>query len=163
MIFLLFIQIVIEPPWMLLVATTQHYRTAALHTVESLLNLVLSVWWVRKWGLSGVIAGTVVARIVTTGWYIPMTAAEIMGVHFSDIRETLTALLLGSASASALAFLLLCIRSSLIPILSTPITAAFATAIFTVLLTYLIFSRDERKAALAHASVLLQGRPRNIT
>lgn len=163
MIVLLVIQIVIEPPWMLLVATTQHYRTAALHTVESLLNLALSVWWVRSWGLTGVIAGTVVARIFTTGWYIPMTAAEIMGVHFADIRKTLTAPVLVSAGAGGLAFLLLGIRSSQVPILPTPITAGFATVIFTVLFAYVIFSRDERKAALDRAYVLLQGRQRNLT
>jgi O-antigen/teichoic acid export membrane protein len=163
MIFLLFIQIVIEPSWMLLVATTQHYRTAALHTVESLLNLVLSVWWVRKWGLSGVIAGTVVARILTTGWYIPLTAAWIMGVRFADIRKTLRVPVLVPAGAAALAFLLLATRRAQFPVPSTPVAAWLVTAIFTVALSCVIFSRDERKAALAHASVLLQGRPRNVT
>jgi O-antigen/teichoic acid export membrane protein len=165
MIVLLVIQVVIEPPWMFLVATTQHYRTAALHFVESLLNLALSVWWVRSWGLSGVIAGTVAARIVTTGWYVPMTAAWIMGLHFSDIRMTLTGPVLvpAGAGAGALAFLFLGIRNSLFGILPTPITAGVASAIFAVTLTYVIFSRDERKAALDHAYVLLQGRQRNIS
>jgi O-antigen/teichoic acid export membrane protein len=163
MIVLLFIQIVIEPPWMLLVATTQHYRTAVLHTVESLLNLLLSVWWVRKWGLAGVIAGTVVARILTTGWYIPLTAAWILGVRLSDIRKTLTVPVLLPAGAAALAFLLLATRRAQFPVLPTPVAAGFVVAIFTLALTCVIFSRDERKAALAYVSVLLQGRSRNVT
>jgi O-antigen/teichoic acid export membrane protein len=163
MIFLLVIQIVIEPPWMLLVATTQHYRTAAIHTIESVLNFALSLWWVRRWGLSGVIAGTVVARIVTTGWYVPIAAAWIMGVHFSDIRMILAAQVLVPASTGALVLLLLAIRSSLFPALPVPVTAGFATAVFAVAFTYVIFNRDERKAALDRVYVLLQRRQWNIT
>jgi O-antigen/teichoic acid export membrane protein len=163
MILLLIIQIVIEPPWMLLVATTQHYGTAAIHAVESLLNLALSLWWVRRWGLSGVIAGTVVARIVTTGWFIPVTAMWILDAHLSAIRLALAAPVLVAVSAGALIALLLVFRGSLFSIVPIPITAGLAVAIFTVAFTYVTFSREERKVALAQTYVLLQGRQRNIS
>jgi O-antigen/teichoic acid export membrane protein len=71
---LFLLQVVIEPPWAILVATTRHYGAALMHGVESGLNLLLSLWWVQVFGLSGVIAGTVVARLVTTAWYIPRSA-----------------------------------------------------------------------------------------
>jgi uncharacterized protein YacL len=161
MILLLVIQIGIEPFWMLLVATTRHYGTAVLHTVESLVNLLLSLWWVQKWGLSGVIAGTVVARILTTGWYIPMTAMRIMEADLSDILSAPRAPLLIAVTSGALGCLLLAIRVSIIPALPIPITAAFFPAVFALVLAYAVFSRDERKAALSYASVVLQGRRQN--
>jgi O-antigen/teichoic acid export membrane protein len=160
MILLLIVQVVIEPAWMLLVATTQHYGTAAIHTVESVLNLALSLWWVRSWGLSGVIAATVVARIVTTGWFIPATAMSILNAHFTEIRLALTAPVLVEVGALAV---LLFINGSMFPIVPIPITAGAAAAIFSVAFTYVIFSPDERKAALDQARVVLFGRQRTIS
>jgi hypothetical protein len=92
-----------------------------------------------------------------------MAAAWLMGLHFSDIRMTLTGPVLVPTGAGALAFLFLGVRNSLFGILPTPITAGVTSAIFAVTLTYVIFSRDERRAALDHAYVLLQGRQRNIS
>jgi O-antigen/teichoic acid export membrane protein len=162
MIFLLIIQIVIEPPWILLIATSRHYGTAAMHTIESILNLALSLWWVQRWGLSGVIAGTVVARIITTGWYIPVTAMWLVDVHFADVRLALTAPTLLAASAGTLACLFMAVRHpfSIVP---NPIIAGFAIIILAAAFTYMIFSRDERKAALNHAHMLVLGRQRNVS
>jgi len=82
------IQVLIEPAWLILVATTRHYGAAGMHTLESVLNLVLSLWWVRHWGLAGVVAGTVVARMLTSGWYIPMAAMWTLDIRLHDFNGT---------------------------------------------------------------------------
>jgi O-antigen/teichoic acid export membrane protein len=38
--------------------------------VEAALNLVLSLWWVQRYGIVGVAAGTAVAGLVTSGWFV---------------------------------------------------------------------------------------------
>ncbi|MGH9577457.1 MAG: lipopolysaccharide biosynthesis protein, partial [Terriglobales bacterium] len=52
-------------PATILWATTRHYAWSVLMVFEGLLNLALSLWWVRHWGLTGVIAATVTAALLT--------------------------------------------------------------------------------------------------
>lgn len=35
------------------------------------LNIILSLWWVHFWGISGVLAATIVSRLLTTWWFDP--------------------------------------------------------------------------------------------
>ncbi len=35
------------------------------------LNIVLSIWWVGPWGIAGVLAATIVSRLLTTWWFDP--------------------------------------------------------------------------------------------
>lgn len=99
----LFIQVFVEPAYAVLLASTRHYGASALHVVESALNLGLSLWWVHRWGLSGIVAGTVVARLLTTGWYIPLAALAVLdtGPGFALKKLGPTALLAVSTSALA--------------------------------------------------------------
>jgi O-antigen/teichoic acid export membrane protein len=158
MILLLVIQIVVEPSWMLLIATTRHYGAAAVHTLESFLNLALSLWWVRTWGLSGVIAATVVARIMTSGWYIPAIAMRIMDAHLSSIRFTISAPVLISAGSLGIALSLAALRSSVFSFVPVPVAAGLASIVFAVAFAYGVFTRDERRAAMDVAFAVLQGR-----
>ena len=99
---LLPLQVVIFPANAVLVATTRHYGAATLHLVESGLNLSLSLWWVQPWGLSGVIAGTVVARILNTAWYVPLAAFATLHIRPKAVLRTLwPAALLGFGAAVA--------------------------------------------------------------
>jgi O-antigen/teichoic acid export membrane protein len=158
MIVLLITQVVILPPWMLLVATTQHYGTAAIHSVESLLNLALSLWWVHVWGLAGVIGATLVARIATTGWFMPLKAMWIMKVHFSNMRFALKGLALIPIGGGVIALGILGVaaRESRFLTVPVPIAAISVVSILSVSLIYAMFSSTERKAAIDLAFGLLQ-------
>ncbi|MGH7879151.1 MAG: lipopolysaccharide biosynthesis protein, partial [Candidatus Binataceae bacterium] len=103
---LLFIQVLIAPAYAVLVATTRHYGAATLHVFESTLNLILSLWWVHRWGLSGVIAATVVARLLTTAWYIPFAALATLEIHPTLAVRRLwpTVTVASGASAAAIVF-----------------------------------------------------------
>jgi len=74
--------VLIDPPLTVLYATTKHYGFAKFALTEGLLNLVLSLWWVRYWGLGGVIGGTLTARVLTTLWYTPWAAFTLLDTRF---------------------------------------------------------------------------------
>jgi O-antigen/teichoic acid export membrane protein len=44
------------------------------------LNLALSLWWVRLWGVAGVAAATLTAYLCTDAWYLPRLAARRYGI-----------------------------------------------------------------------------------
>jgi hypothetical protein len=65
-------------------ATTRHYGYAACALIEGALNLGLSLWWVHVFGLAGVIAATVVARLATNGWYMIVAANRTLAATTID-------------------------------------------------------------------------------
>lgn len=146
LILLFAIQVLLNPPWFLVVASTQHYGAAAMHTVESLLNLGLSIWWVRSFGLPGVVAGTIVARLLTTAWYVPIVAARIIETGLGRVTRAIVLPALPSAAAAGVIFFWfahLATGGAAVPLL-----AAAAALAFTVIYMMLAFSGEEREAAL---------------
>jgi O-antigen/teichoic acid export membrane protein len=81
--------VLIDPPLTVLYATTRHYGFAKFALTEGLLNLVLSLWWVRYWGLGGVIGSTMVARVLTTLWYTPWAAFGLLDNGFERVFRDL--------------------------------------------------------------------------
>ncbi|MGC1677205.1 MAG: oligosaccharide flippase family protein [Candidatus Binataceae bacterium] len=88
-IVLMVTQMLLTPADAVLMATTRHYGYAALAAVEGALNLGLSLWWVRYWGLAGVIGATVAARLLTNGWYLPVAALRTIGMSGSEFLRAL--------------------------------------------------------------------------
>jgi O-antigen/teichoic acid export membrane protein len=86
---LLFIQVLLCPAHTILMATSNHYGYAIWAITEGILNLILSLWWVRVWGLPGVIAGTVAARLLTNGWYMPAAAMRAIGLAGSSFCRSI--------------------------------------------------------------------------
>jgi O-antigen/teichoic acid export membrane protein len=70
----------VSPAATVLWATTRHYRWAAVTMFEGVLNLALSLWGVRHFGLAGVIGATIAASLLTNAWYIPASAAALLGI-----------------------------------------------------------------------------------
>src|SRR5262249_31419156 len=134
----------IDPFWTLLVASTQHYGAAAMHTIESILNLGLSLWWVRSFGLGGVIAGTVVARLVTTGWYIPTVASRIVGIDLTRAVLQIIPSAFFSVAASSCFFLFIRVQFNA---LGVPLIAVGCAFIFAVTFAIFAFTREECRIA----------------
>lgn len=100
LIMYLCLQVVLSPSDVLLTATSTHVGYARLVLVEALLNLCLSIWWVRLWGLPGVIAGTLVARAVTNLWFMPLASFRAVGL---TVRAAARSLAPAAAAASVAA------------------------------------------------------------
>ena len=141
---LLPLQVIIFPANAVLVATTRHYGAAALHLAESALNLSLSMWWVHRWGLSGVIAGTVVARILTTAWYVPLAAFATLHIRPKVVIRILWPAALLGVGAAAAAMSLGEYAKAAVPI-PAPITAAITVMAFGLVYSFVGFSREERR------------------
>jgi O-antigen/teichoic acid export membrane protein len=128
------IQVLIEPSYLMLVSTTHHYGTAAVHVFESALNLVLSLWWVKYWGLTGVIAGTVAARLVSTGWYIPMATIRVLGMKLHDFAGPVVR----GGAVAVVAMLSVCLADGFYG--NASLGAAVSLAIAALLLFSVIFA-----------------------
>jgi O-antigen/teichoic acid export membrane protein len=88
-IVLMIIQLLLIPADAILMATSRHYGYAALAIAEGVLNLALSLWWVRYWGLAGVIGATIAARLLTNGWYMPTAALKAIGMNGAEFTRAI--------------------------------------------------------------------------
>jgi O-antigen/teichoic acid export membrane protein len=133
------LSVLVSIPATILWATTRHYRWAVMTIVEGLLNLALSLWGVHRYGLAGVIGGTVAASIVTNAWYIPAATASVLGI---SRREAARGLLPGvglAATALAAAFAI-----STCDTMATATIAAATATLFALAYGRIAFTRDER-------------------
>jgi len=145
---LLVIQVLLIPADTVLMATSRHYGYAAMAVTEGALNLVLSLWWVHLFGLAGVVAGTVAARLLTNGWYMQLAALRTLEVSLrSEIKRLLVPALVAAAVLVAVAALSdeLLQRSAALS-LALAVAAASAFALAYVLLG---LSREDRAAGVA--------------
>jgi O-antigen/teichoic acid export membrane protein len=134
------------PGYGVVMATTNHYRYAALSVAEAALNLSLSLWWVYRFGIAGVIAGTVVASLLTTSWYLPTAAARILGMDMRRFRREFGApLLVAFGALGATAVLPHQIGDD--SLLRSIAIMCVVELAFVVGFTRLAFSRAERKDA----------------
>jgi O-antigen/teichoic acid export membrane protein len=141
---LFLIQVALETPHAILIATTRHYGAAAIHWLDSVLNLALSLWWVRRWGVAGVIAGTVAARGATSAWYLFAAAIGVLDIDLARLARELTRALALAGAAGMAALLLdaelgagaIAARASLGCVMAAALAAAFAAC---------AISHDERR------------------
>jgi len=77
---LIFISIILWPCDAILVATTRHKGYALMAVVEGFINVGLSIWWINIWGVAGVAAATLTARLATNGWYMFHQAYVVTGI-----------------------------------------------------------------------------------
>src|ERR1035437_319742 len=148
---LMIIQMLLIPADAILMATTRHYGYAALAMAEGLLNLALSLLWVRYWGLAGVIGATITARLITTGWYLPVTATRALGITGAQVARALGPAFALTVVALAAVEMFVVVRADSLGarelIIAAVCICAFVTAFGAV-----AFTRDERRAVVGIVS-----------
>lgn len=122
------------------------------------LNIALSIWWVQPWGIAGVLAATIVSRLLTTWWFDPWM------VHRYALKEsckgyarhTATVLLLSVALGAGLVAL----RNALFPQPTVPgfIVMIVVCAVVPNAVFYLLFRRTPEFAYTLSAAKGLLGR-----
>lgn len=100
---LIFTEAVIHPAAVLASAAGGERRMALVNNVEAALNLGLSILLVLRFGVVGVIAGTVLAQAATNLWFLPRWAVRHLGLSTADyLRQTFGATVIaGSCGALA--------------------------------------------------------------
>jgi O-antigen/teichoic acid export membrane protein len=145
---LMVVQLILTPADAVLMATTRHYGYAAVAVAEGLLNLVLSLWWVHYWGLAGVIAGTVAARIATNGWYLPFAAARTLELPIGDLLRTVAPAAALTAAALAAIALAFGVRAPDVGVKAMLLGLALSAA-FGVSFGAVVFTREDREMGFA--------------
>ena len=139
--------VLIMPASSILWATTRHYAWALISITEGLLNLALSLWWVRRFGSAGVIGATVTASFLLTFWYLPYAALKTLDISIADaLRE----LALGfTISGAALAAVAIGWSSHLdASLLYALLWGTAAIALYVVAFAWIGFSRSQRRSAV---------------
>lgn len=68
---ILYLQIIMRPLYMTVDSEGYFKETKRMMIVEAMINLILSVVLVGKFGLAGVLIGTLVSILATSFWYLP--------------------------------------------------------------------------------------------
>ena len=149
---MMFVMVVlIMPASSILWATTRHYVWSLMSLGEGALNLALSLWWVRRFGLTGVIGATVTASALLTFWYLPYAALKTLEIPIRDaLRELAPGFALSAAALGAVALLWSAhLDASLLYSLGWGTAAVLA---YTVAFARLGFSRSQRQRAVGWIS-----------
>ena len=104
---LIFISIILWPSDAILIATTQHKGYALVAVLEGFINVGLSIWWINIWGVAGVAAATLTARLVTNGWYMFYQAYVVTGVGITVLVGNVIKLFIAPTSGVIVAFFIL--------------------------------------------------------
>jgi len=81
---ILFYRVMMQSAAIVVIGTGRIRGVVAMSVVEAALNLGLSLWWVGRYGLIGVAAGTAVAGALTSGWYVPRVVCRALRLRASD-------------------------------------------------------------------------------
>jgi O-antigen/teichoic acid export membrane protein len=96
-----------QPCYNLIVATTRHQMYSRLVVCEAILNLTLSWWWAHKWGVLGVALGTLLPHVLISGSYLTWLGIRINHLTFSEVwGRNIVALAFPTVMTIAVGFLL---------------------------------------------------------
>jgi O-antigen/teichoic acid export membrane protein len=132
-----------SPSVSLMYATSRHRSYAFTNMLEAVSNLLLSVWWVKSFGILGVALGTTVPMIVVrlflqpyyTCKMIEIGLREYAGVFLANVGRTLAALTVPFAIAVAF-------RPA--GFVQLGMSAAAAAAAYGILTWLLLFTPEEK-------------------
>jgi O-antigen/teichoic acid export membrane protein len=133
------------PAVSVILGTGRHRPLAAIAIGAGLLNVALALAFVRPWGLTGVAAATVVARVCALLVQTPY-AARSLGLGLGEIlRRTIVPVLAPAVALVAVAELL---ARSLEPDTFLELIPVAAVAVATFVVLYLAFGASEGERAL---------------
>jgi O-antigen/teichoic acid export membrane protein len=106
-VFIMFYRVMMQVSSIVVISSGKLRGVVFMSIAEALLNLVLSVWWVKYYGILGVAMGTAVAGALTSGWYVMLFTARELRMNLLDyLGRGLVPSLLCAVPAAAAAFAL---------------------------------------------------------
>lgn len=107
-VFIMFYRVMMQVASIVVISSGKLKGVVLMSLAEAVLNLILSVWWVRHYGIVGVAMGTATAGILTSGWYVIMfTARELRMTVLEYLGRGIVPPLICAVPAAALAFTLI--------------------------------------------------------
>ena len=65
-------------------AVEKHAPYANMTVIEAILNMILSIYLTLTYGIIGAISGTIIARLLTNGWFMFYQALKVLEYKISD-------------------------------------------------------------------------------
>jgi O-antigen/teichoic acid export membrane protein len=126
-----------------LIGMAQHKKLAWVLFAEGMLNVGLSILFLRRFGVLGVAMGTVIARLVTSFWFAPWYVCRLL---HHDFREYLkNAGLVVVPFVPSFGFALIVRRWNTSPFLTVFGGSLAICAIYLAIFCRLSLNREERK------------------
>jgi O-antigen/teichoic acid export membrane protein len=141
-ILLVLMEAVVHPGAVLAAATGGERRMAIFNSTEAFINLGLSVALALRFGVTGVIAATILAQSATNLWYLPRRALRHLDISVAQYaRATFGCVMLPAASGALAGVAIAWLWPS-----NVGAFVAAAVAVLTFLLTYLRYGagKEER-------------------
>lgn len=129
---LLLFESLVHPAAVLAAATGGERRMAMVNTSEAVLNLGLSIVFVIRFGVVGVIAATVLAQALTNLWFLPSWAVRSLQISVRQYIAATLARVVAPASAGGLAGLVVAqfFRSDMGRIMAATAAAGLFVAVY---------------------------------
>jgi O-antigen/teichoic acid export membrane protein len=128
----------------LLYAIAKHRAYACLNSVEGVLNLGLSLWLVRRYGMAGVALGTLGAMIVMRLAVQPIWVCRLSALSYREYMKTAGTTLSGALLAAGMAWLV-CGWAIAPAYVRLAGSAAAAFCVYGVAVLFLVFSSTDRR------------------
>jgi O-antigen/teichoic acid export membrane protein len=107
-VFIMFYRVMMQVASIVVISSGKMKGVVFMSLAEAVLNLILSVWWVRHYGIVGVALGTATAGILTSGWYVIRFTARELRMNLLDyLGRGIVPPLLCAIPTAALAFALI--------------------------------------------------------
>jgi O-antigen/teichoic acid export membrane protein len=147
-----------NPAYIVLTATMKHYGLTAVAIVECIINLALSIWLVQRWGIAGVIAGSVFAHLLTNAWYMQYGAIQVLDIPFLRIANEIGPAALLSAATLAVVYALTPLKAAPLAPGMALISTIVADGAFVCAFVLIAFNAGERGFVWAAAAQFIQSR-----
>lgn len=82
-------------------------RISIMALIEAAINVLLSIYFVKKYGISGVVLGTIIGGMLTSFWYIPYLAVKYLKINVVSYLVGLLKPILTCSAFGAILFWLL--------------------------------------------------------
>ena len=140
------------PSWSVIYARARHQLLAWLTLIEGIINLALSVYWGRHYGLIGVALGTTVPAVVHHLLIVPYYALRVIDMPATRYLRALLGPTIVGLLFSAMCVLMGGGKASIV---SLCIRVVLQTLGFAMLVFVFGLQREERNLAVANISVTL--------
>ena len=145
---ILVVDVLQQPAYAFIIATTRHRVFSRLSLLEGVANLALSWWWVHRWGVLGVALGTLVPHALISGVYLVAAGARMNGFTFSGLwRKNVQSLAFPATASVTAAFFL---RTFSVTWLEWAVSTGLTLLVF-VAAGWLAFTTAEERGILAGA------------
>lgn len=138
------VEIIQTPANNILYAISRHRYLAYVNVAEAAVNLVLSIFLIKRYGLIGAAVGTAVPLVISRLFIIPLYAGSCIGLGMSEYYRNLSVTVFFTAAYMAVFFMLTRGLLSAPSYVSILLACISSVPVYLVAIIYISFTKSER-------------------